>query len=53
MIDIDGDNHLGGQDFDNVMMEDFIEQYKEEFYEDEDNEGLEPKMTPRIMARFK
>ena len=51
VLAIDGDNHLGGQDIDHSLMERYIEQFIEEYRED--NDGKDPKITPRIQARFK
>ena len=50
-IAVDGDNHLGGQDIDHLLMMEFLKLYREEYLED--NNGKEPNITPRLKARFK
>ena len=49
-IAIDGDNHLGGQDLDQTMVNYFLPKFIKEF---KNLEGKEPKITPKILAKFK
>ena len=49
-IAVDGDNHLGGQDIDHLLMMEFLKLFQQEYLEDN---GKVPNITPRIKARFK
>ena len=46
---IDGDQFLGGQDFDHAIMQYFIDKYVEECIENNE----EPKINSRMKAKFK